>query len=120
MKNIKIITLFLLLILNIQVFAEDAQAPGGSPITQMIILVVFVLVFYMILIRPQQKRTKEHKKLISELKTNDEIATLSGLIGVIEKIEESFVYIKINNNVVIQIQKHAIGQLLPKGSFTNK
>ena len=117
MKEIKNLTLLISLFLSSSVFAETPPAQTGSPLTSVIILIVFVVIFYLLVLRPQQKRAKEHKKLISEIKENDEIATLSGLVGVVHKIEDSFVYLKVCDKTIIQIQKHAIGQLLPKGSF---
>lgn len=97
-------------------FAEDAtlqvtDALGGLPF----LIIIFVLM-YVLLIRPQQKRAKEHKALLVALKTGDEIVTNGGMVGVVKSVDESFAMVEIANGVVVKVQKQGINQKLPKGS----
>ena len=70
-----------------------------------------------ILIRPQSKKMKEHKKMLTQIKVGDEIATAGGILGKIIKVGESYVQIKISDNVEIKLQKSSISKILPKNSI---
>jgi preprotein translocase subunit YajC len=63
------------------------------------------------------KRAKEHKKLVSELSTGDEVVTNGGLLGKITKVSESFVTVEVADNVRIKLQKHAVASVMPKGTI---
>lgn len=76
-------------------------------------IVIFVL-FWLLLIRPQQKKAKEHAKMLSELQKGDEVLCTNGIIGKINKVNEKFVLLEIANNVVITIQKSAVGNKVEK------
>ena len=71
---------------------------------------------YFLLIRPQQKRAKDHKNLLKELKKGDEIVTNGGVIGKITAVDESFAEIEIASGVSVKVQKQGINQKMPKGS----
>ena len=75
------------------------------------------LLMYILLIRPQTKKVNEHKKLIENLKINDEIATFGGIIGKIIKITDQFIIILVNKNIEIIIKKDAVVGFLPKGTM---
>ena len=96
-----------------------AQAPGPQPSMwpSLIMLVVFFAIFYFLLIRPQQKRMSEHKKLVDALARGDEIVTQGGLLGRVEEVGDSFVTLEIAPGVKIRVQKHALGAVLPKGTY---
>jgi preprotein translocase subunit YajC len=96
-----------------------AQAAGqpGSMWPQLIMLVVFFGIFYFLLIRPQQKRVAEHRKMVDALSRGDEIVTSGGILGRIEEVSESFVTLEIAPSVRIKVQKHALGAVLPKGTY---
>ena len=102
-------------------FISSALAEGhgqsDSGLLSLLPLVLIFVVFYFIFIRPQQKRTKEHKKMVEELKKGDEVLTNGGIAGTIANIGDAFIRIKIADNVEINIQKQAIGNLLPKGTI---
>jgi preprotein translocase subunit YajC len=97
--------------------AEAGAAQAGSPWQSIIMLVVFGLIFYFMLIRPQSKRAKEHKGMVEALQKGDEVATNGGILGKITKVGESFITIKVAENVEINIQKHAVSSALPKGTI---
>lgn len=95
-----------------------AAAPGGmSSLTQMLPLVLMFVVLYFIMIRPQMKKQKEHKAMIDALGKGDEVVSAGGLLGRITKVDESYVSMEIAGNVVVQLQRSAVVQVLPKGTI---
>ena len=83
----------------------------------MLFFVGMIVIFYFLLIRPQQKRAKEHRKLVEALGKGDEIVTNGGMLGKIVDISEQYLTVEIANNVQVKIQRHAISTVLPKGSL---
>ena len=86
-------------------------------IAQFIPLILIFVIFYFFLIRPQQRKAKEHKKMVAALKVGDEIATSGGIYGKIIKLTESYAMIKISNNTEIKLQRNSINQILPKNTL---
>ena len=99
------------------VYAQESAAPAGPGFELLIMLVVFFLIMYFMVIRPQSKRNKEHKKLLYSLKENDEILTTGGILGVVSKIHESFVTVEVHKGTFVKIQKASVTQVVPKGTF---
>jgi len=102
-------------------FISDALAAApaqGSqdPIMSFLPLVLIFVVFYFLLIRPQTKRAKEHKKMVAELSKGDEVVTNGGLLGRVIEVGENFVQVKIADGVEVKVQKQAIANLMPKGT----
>lgn len=99
--------------------AHAQAAPASQPPSAMswIFLAVMFVALYVILIRPQQKRVKEHRNMVSQLSKGDEVVTGGGIIGKITKIDDSFIKIEIAKDVEITVQKNAIQSLMPKGSY---
>ncbi|RLA01644.1 MAG: preprotein translocase subunit YajC [Gammaproteobacteria bacterium] len=103
---------------NDVIAAEAGAAVGqGSPYSSIIMLVVFGLIFYFMLIRPQSKRAKEHKEMLGEIQKGDEVVTNGGLVGKVAKVGESFITITVSDNVTVNVQKHAVSASLPKGTI---
>jgi len=73
-------------------------------------LVAMFVLMYFLLIRPQQKRAKDHKKLLSELKKGDEVVTNGGVVGKVNFVDESFAALEIAEGVVVKVQKQGINQ----------
>lgn len=94
----------------------DAGAQG-SPISSIVMLVGFVVIFYFMLIRPQQKRAKEHKSLLESINKGDEIALAGGMLGKVSKVTDDYLEIEIANDVKIKVQKAAVTAVLPKGTM---
>ena len=69
------------------------------------------------MIRPQMKRTKEHKLMVAALAKGDEVVTAGGMLGRITKLGDDFVTLELANGVEVQIQRRAVMQLMPKGTF---
>ncbi len=99
-------------------FAQTAATGGGeNSLLSLLPLVLMFVVLYFIMIRPQMKRQKEHKAMIEALAKGDEIVTSGGLIGRVSKLGESFVHVEVANGVELQLQRTAVIQVLPKGTF---
>ncbi len=97
-------------------WAEGQAQPGGFPM-DIVFLVVMVLVFYFLLIRPQSKRAKEHRELVANLEKGDEVITSGGILGKVVKITDDYAVIELDNNFQIKIQKHSVQATLPKGTI---
>ena len=91
-------------------------ASSGSSLPSLLMLVVFVLVFYFLLIRPQMKRSKEQRQLMGALEKGDEVVTVSGLYGRVVNLEDTSAEVEIAANVVVKMQKQSVVSLLPKGT----
>lgn len=102
-------------------YAEAAaQAPGAPPAAaafDWILIVGMVVLFYFFLIRPQNKRAKEHRELIGALAKGDEVVTSGGMLGKISKVTDDYVVVEIANNLEIKLQKNSIQASLPKGTI---
>jgi len=97
--------------------AQTGAQPGGSPISMLVILGGFAVFMYLFMIRPQQKRQKEHKELVSSLSKGDEVVLNSGLLGKITKVDENYVVLEVGNNTELTFQKIAVHAVLPKGTI---
>ena len=95
----------------------QAAAPAAPGFTQFLPLIIIFILFWFMLIRPQMKRAKEQKKMLSELAKGDEVITASGQVGKIVKIGEQFVSLEIADGVITHVQKQSIQTLLPKGTM---
>jgi preprotein translocase subunit YajC len=98
-----------------------AAADGGSSmfggLQQMLPLVLMFVVLYFIMIRPQQKRAKEHKAMIDMLGKGDEVVTSGGLLGKVTKVGDTYLSIEIAGGVEAQCQRSSVVQVLPKGTI---
>lgn len=95
----------------------QAAAPAAPGFTQFLPLIIIFVLFWFMLIRPQMKRAKEQKKMLSEIQKGDEVITASGQAGKIAKIGEQFVSLEIADGVITHVQKQSIQTLLPKGTI---
>ncbi|MGH8434838.1 MAG: preprotein translocase subunit YajC [Pseudomonas sp.] len=100
-------------------FADAAPAAAGPAGTgfEWVFLVGFLVIFYLMIWRPQAKRAKEHKNLMGNLQKGDEIVTSGGIAGKINKVTDDFVVIEVSDTVELKIQKAAIAATLPKGTL---
>ena len=88
---------------------------NGQGITQFIPLILIFVIFYFFLIRPQQKRVKDHKAMVESLKRGDEIITSGGIIGTVERVmEDDRIEVNLSDNVKVQIIRSTITSLLTK------
>jgi preprotein translocase subunit YajC len=98
-------------------YAEGAAAPQGGGFLDFLPLIALLAVFYFLILRPQQKRTKEHQNMMAALQKGDEVVTIGGVLGKVTKVGEENVEVAIAENVVVVVQKPAIQNVLPKGTI---
>ena len=99
-------------------YAQTAT-PGSlfGGVDQIFIMLAMFGIFYFLMIRPQQKKAKEHKAMLESLGKGDEIITQGGIAGRIVRVGDDFLSIAIAENVEVQLQRTAIAVLLPKGTL---
>ncbi|MDH5573579.1 MAG: preprotein translocase subunit YajC [Gammaproteobacteria bacterium] len=104
-------------------FISDALAEGApaaaqsDPMSSLIFFGGMIMIFYFLLIRPQQKRAKEHRNLIAALGKGDEIVTSGGILGKVREMGDEYLSVELADDVVIKIQKQSIATVLPKGTI---
>jgi preprotein translocase subunit YajC len=102
-------------------FISDAFAQGGGAagpgIGDFAFIIIIFAVFWFLLIRPQQKRAKEHKSMVAGLSKGDEVVTNGGLLGKINKVGDNFLTLEIAEGLQVQVQKNAVASLMPKGTM---
>mgnify|MGYP000585143726 CR=1 FL=1 len=89
----------------------NPNAVSPSTITSLLPIVFIFGIFYFLLIRPQQKKQKEHDKMISELNKNDEVITNGGLHGTVVNVKDTTLILRIDENVKVEINKTAVAYL---------
>ena len=98
-----------------------AQAAGGASQTDTLLtflpMIAIFVVFYFLLIRPQQKKAKEARAMLDALEKGNEIVTAGGIVGRITKLSDQYATVEVAPNVEMTIQRGAISQLLPKGTI---
>ncbi len=87
---------------------------GGNPLTMFIPIIMVFIVFYLLLIRPQQKKQKDHQALLSSLSKGDKVITNGGLYGTISDSKEHVVILKIAENIKVEVVKSAIATVIDK------
>ena len=90
---------------------------GGGLLSTLPMLIIFVLVFYFLLVRPQQKRAKEQRAMMENLNVGDEVVTAGGIIGKITKLRDRYLTIRIAVDTEIMVQRSSISSILPKGTM---
>ena len=93
---------------------------SGSGFAQFVPLILIFVIFYFFLIRPQQKKVKEHKLMVAALKRGDEVVTAGGVIGTVERIVgDDKIDLSISENVTIQVVQSTVQSLLNKPDTKN-
>ena len=95
----------------------QAAGPADGGMSMLIMVVLFFIIMYFMIIRPQNKRAKEHKKLVDSLTNGAEVVVSNGIMGKITKIKEDAVELEVSNGVNIKVRKNSITTVLPKGSI---
>ena len=93
-----------------------SASPAFDPMSFLPLVFIFVL-FYFMLIRPQMKQAKEQRAMLDSLQKGDEVITSGGIAGRVAKVGENFISLEIAPDTLINVQKHAVQTLLPKGSL---
>ena len=96
-----------------------AQAGGdaGGGLFSLLPLVVIFILFYFLLIRPQQKRAKQHKEMVTALKKGEEIVTNGGLLGKVTDLDDNFITLEIDGDLNVKVQRQSVAQVMPKGTY---
>lgn len=97
-------------------YAEAAGSVQGG-FMDYLPLVGLVAVFYFLVLRPQQTRSKEHKIMVEALQRGDEVVTIGGELGRVTKVFEAYVGVELAENLEVTVQKTAIQAVLPKGTI---
>ena len=103
-------------------FITDALAQA-TPATQqmgmegMIFPLGVLVFFYFLFIRPQAKRTKEQKQMLAALNKGAEVVTTGGILGKVVELDDNFVKLEVSENNFLQVQRHAIANMMPKGTY---
>jgi preprotein translocase subunit YajC len=98
-------------------YAQDAtQAVGGAAaLTQLLMFVPIILIFYFLLIRPQQKKAKEHRAMVDALRRGDQVLTQGGIVGKVAKVQDDgLIEVEIADGVKVKVIKHTIAQVMNK------
>lgn len=106
-------------------FISDAMAEAGAnaatsstdPLASLILPIGLVVLFYFFLIRPQSKRQKEHRQMVSDLQKGEEVITSGGILGKVTNVNDDFVTLEIAKDVSLNVQKSAIQTIMPKGTI---
>jgi len=98
-------------------WAQGAPAGPGGQFQFALLMAAFIALFYFMLIRPQQKRAREHQALVSKLTSGDEVVTSGGLLGRVTDVGDTFVTLEVAEGVRVKVQKVQITQLMPKGTL---
>lgn len=113
----------------LDLFISSAQAADAVPADsapaglasimqgQIPFLIIMFAVFYFLLIRPQTKRAKEHKAMVSALAKGDEVVIGGGMLGRVTDLDENFITVEIASGVSVKFQRQAVTQVLPKGTI---
>lgn len=97
--------------------AAAGAGAGPSMLSTLAFPIILIGIMYFLMIRPQMKRTKEHRAMLEKLSVGDEVITNGGMAGVVRNIGDSFLTIEIAERVEVRVQKGAIGNVLPKGTL---
>ncbi len=101
--------------------APEASGAGGTSggggtqlVTMLVTFGLIIVVFYFLVIRPQNKKSKDAKKMLQSIKKGDRVVTIGGMHGYVEAVKEDAVVIKVDDNVKIKFSKSAVSQVLER------
>lgn len=104
-------------------FISDAMAEAAPAaqqpdvMSQLIFFIGIFVIFYFLLIRPQQKRAKEHRNLVAGLSKGDEVVTNGGLVGRVTEVGDEYINLELADNLEVKLQKQSVVNVLPKGTL---
>ena len=98
-------------------YAQAAGAAQENTLLTFLPMVAIFIVFYFLLIRPQQKKQKEARAMLESLEKGNEVVTAGGILGRIVKLDEQYATVEVAPNVQMTVQRGSISQLLPKGTL---
>ena len=99
-------------------FAAAAPEAGAPNVMANLMFFVFLIfIFYFMLIRPQQKRQKEHRGMVDALAKGDEVMTSGGVLGKVTEVSEQYLTVEIADGVQVKVRRDTVGALVPKGTI---
>ncbi len=102
-------------------FISDALAAPATPVQPglegMLFPAAILVFFYFLFIRPQSKKAKEQKAMLATLTKGTEVVTSGGILGKVAEVDDNFVKLEVSDNSFIQVQRHAIASMMPKGTY---
>ena len=103
-----------------EAWAEGAAPAGDAGLMGLLPVILIFVIFYFLLLRPQIKRSKEHRTMVAALAKGDEVVTSGGMLGKITSVDESFVGLDVANGLEVKVQRSAVSSLMPKGTMKGK
>ena len=97
--------------------AQAAGEPAPSLLGSILPLLIIILIFWLLIIRPQMTRNKQHRELVSALAVGDEVVTAGGLLGRVTEVGDSFLSVELADGVTVKLQKQSVSQVVPKGTI---
>lgn len=97
--------------------AQSGAASGTQQFTSIAMMIGLFVIFYLLLIRPEQKRRKQHQSMVAGLAKGDEIVTMGGILGKVTAVGDNFLTVQIGKEMEIQVQKMSVQAMMPKGTF---
>jgi len=97
--------------------AQEGAASQSDPLLGLLFPIGLVVILYFLMIRPQVKRQKEHKKMVEALAKGDEVTTMGGIVGRVTDLGENFATLEVADGVEVKIRRQAVESVLPKGSL---
>lgn len=95
-------------------YAQAAAGPAGAGLISFLPIVLIFGIMYFLMIRPQQKKLKEHRALVSALRRGDQVVTSGGIIGKVSKVSDGELEVEIATGVKVRVVKHTVTQVLSK------
>ncbi len=100
--------------MNLLIAMSPQGGEGGSMVSTIIMFGAIFLIFYFMIIRPQQKKSKDRAKLLSNLEKGDKVVTSGGIHGIISGLDEKTCLLQVSDNLKIKVDRSAIGTVLSK------
>ena len=97
--------------------AYAQAAEPQSPLLTFLPLIAIFAIFYFLIIRPQNKKQKEHREMVGALSAGDEVVTAGGVLGKVTGVSEQFLDIEVAQNVTIKVERYTVSKVLPKGTL---
>jgi len=97
--------------------AQAASPEPASFLASILPLVFIAVIFWLLIIRPQMKRTKQHRELVSALTVGDEVISSGGLLGKVTEVGDNFLHVELTDGVTVKMQKQSVAQVVPKGTY---
>ena len=98
-------------------WAQASAAPTTGQYSSLLIPIAFVAILYFMMIRPQQKKAKDHQAMVSKLSAGDEVVTSGGILGRIVEVGDAFLTIEVADGVRVKVQRGQVTSLMPKGTL---